>query len=219
MDTSKNHYQILGLDPAASADEIRKAYKNLARVYHPDLNPKRKITATDRFKRLQEAYSILADAGSRAQYDQSLGVSTPGTKAQSPASSVDEHNHSGSRQIHFSQDRARGRWLARISWRRKLAIVVWALCVLGSFLPTSPSVIVSVARFYQVSTTERLVWISIPLAMVWVGSWWSGDDDLDTSMWPALKVGLGIALELLAWVLFARFIGLYLLGPLILMVS
>jgi hypothetical protein len=219
MDTSKDHYQILGLDPTASGDEIRNAYKKLARAYHPDLNPKRKITAGSKFKRLQEAYSVLSDPPSREQYDQSLGISPLGAKSNHQLHQyADKHIQTGSWHIYFSPERGGG-WLDRVNWRRKVAIVVWVLCVVGSFLPTSSSVIVSVVRFYQVSATERLVWISIPLVMMWLGSSLSDDDNLDTSAWSVLKVGSGIVLELLAWVSFARFIGLYLLGPLIRMVS
>ena len=107
--------------------------------------------------------------------------------------------------------------LRGFGWRRTLAVVVWALCVLGSFLPTSSSVfvypIVLMTRIDPpVTTTLRLVGITIPLAMILVGSWLSDDDD-------GVKRAFGFVLELLAWVEFARLIGLFLLGPLILMVS
>ena len=220
MSTKKNHYEVLGIDPSASEEEIKTAYRKLARAYHPDLNPKRKITATHRFKRLQEAYSVLSDPISRQQYDQSLGVFQPGFKSNhQPYSVEDKEIQSGSWSIHVIQKRARGRWLDRIGWRRKLAIIIWALCVAGSFLPTSSSVIVYRAWFYQVSTAERLVRISIPLAMMWAGSWLSNNEDMDTSLGSVLKVVVGIVLELFAWVWFVRFIGLYLLGPLILKFS
>src|SRR5262245_13455952 len=107
--------------------------------------------------------------------------------------------------------------LRAIGWRRTLAVIVWALCVLGSFLPTSSSVfvfpILLLARFYPpVSTTLRLIGISIPLAMILVGSWLSDDaDDLNTSAWPALKPVFGIILEFFAWIEFVSLIGLFLL--------
>ena len=115
-------------------------------------------------------------------------------------------------------------WLARLNWRRKLAVIVWALCVLGSFLPTSSPVILDAGRasiygFSQASTAQRLVWISLPLAMMWVGSWLSDEDNLDDSAGSAVKKVLGILVEFIAWVRLAQLIGFYLLGPLILMVS
>ena len=220
MNTNKNYYQVLGIDPKASEDEIKKAYKKLARTYHPDLNPKRRITAEDRFKRLQEAYRVLSDPVSRQQYDQSLGISRPTSQSNSQPHRVDHTEiKSGSWSIHVHREGRRGRWLDSISWRRKLAVVIWALCVLGSFLATSSSVVFFMARFYQISTAQRLLWISIPLIMIWVGSWLSDDDNLDTSVGPALKQGFGILLEGLAWLYFARLIGLYFLGPLILRFS
>lgn len=67
--TNKDYYQILGIERAANADEIRKAYRRMARKYHPDLNPGDKA-AEDRFKNVQEAYDILSDDNKRKVYDQ-----------------------------------------------------------------------------------------------------------------------------------------------------
>jgi molecular chaperone DnaJ len=68
--TSKNdYYQTLGIGRSADSDEIRKAYRKLARKYHPDLNPGDKA-AEDRFKKVQEAYDILSDENKRKIYDQ-----------------------------------------------------------------------------------------------------------------------------------------------------
>jgi curved DNA-binding protein len=61
-------YKTLGVARNASADDIRKAYKKLARKYHPDVRPGDK-DAADQFKKVQQAYSILGDAEKRVQYD------------------------------------------------------------------------------------------------------------------------------------------------------
>src|ERR1700684_102591 len=63
------YYETLGVPRTANADEIRKAYRKLARKYHPDLNPGDK-SAEDRFKKVQEAYDILSDEDKRKIYDQ-----------------------------------------------------------------------------------------------------------------------------------------------------
>ncbi|MHB8232940.1 MAG: DnaJ C-terminal domain-containing protein [bacterium] len=65
----KDYYKILGVNKSASADEIKKAYRKLARKHHPDVNPNDK-TAESKFKELQEAYDILKDEKKRKEYDE-----------------------------------------------------------------------------------------------------------------------------------------------------
>lgn len=64
-----DYYKTLGVERGASEDDIRKAYRKLARKYHPDLNPGDKA-AEERFKNVQEAYDILNDSKKRSMYDQ-----------------------------------------------------------------------------------------------------------------------------------------------------
>lgn len=66
-----NHYEILGVGPAVSDDDLKKAYRALAKKYHPDLNPGDSI-AEKKFKEINEAYSILSDPQKRQEYDQEL---------------------------------------------------------------------------------------------------------------------------------------------------
>lgn len=75
-------YKVLGVGKKASSDEIKKAYKRLARKYHPDLNPG-DHKAEEQFKRISEAYATLSDPQKRAQYDKfgtlfGEGQSAPG---------------------------------------------------------------------------------------------------------------------------------------------
>ncbi len=65
----KDHYKTLGVSKSASADQIRKAYRRLARKYHPDVNPG-DSSAEERFKSIQEAYGVLGDKKKREMYDQ-----------------------------------------------------------------------------------------------------------------------------------------------------
>ena len=69
----KNYYEVLGTSKTASADEIKKAYRNLAFKYHPDRNPGDK-SAEEKFKEINEAYDVLSDEKKRADYD-SFGTS------------------------------------------------------------------------------------------------------------------------------------------------
>jgi curved DNA-binding protein len=64
----KDYYKSLGVDRKASDDEIRKAYRKLAKQYHPDYNPNDK-QAEERFKEINEAYEVLSDAKKRSYYD------------------------------------------------------------------------------------------------------------------------------------------------------
>src|SRR5579863_631661 len=66
---AQDYYQALGVSKEADADEIRKAYRKLARKHHPDLNPGDKASE-DRFKKVQEAYDILSDPKKKTMYDQ-----------------------------------------------------------------------------------------------------------------------------------------------------
>ena len=62
-----DHYQVLGVQRDASEDQIKKAYRKLARELHPDINPA--AEAQERFKLVTHAYEVLGDAKARATYD------------------------------------------------------------------------------------------------------------------------------------------------------
>ncbi|MGN1208273.1 MAG: molecular chaperone DnaJ [Christensenellales bacterium] len=65
---AKNYYEILGVDKNASADEIKSAYRKLAKLYHPDLN--KSEDAATKFKEINEAYECLSDPQKKSNYDQ-----------------------------------------------------------------------------------------------------------------------------------------------------
>lgn len=66
--SKRDYYEVLGVDKNASKDEIKKAYRKLARKYHPDVN--KEDDAEDKFKEAKEAYEVLGDEQKRTQYDQ-----------------------------------------------------------------------------------------------------------------------------------------------------
>ena len=65
----RDYYEVLGVSKTATADEIKKAYRKLARKHHPDVNPGDK-SAEEKFKEINEAYEVLSDADKRKRYDQ-----------------------------------------------------------------------------------------------------------------------------------------------------
>jgi len=71
-----NYYQILGVSQDASAEEIKKAFRQLAMCYHPDRNPENTKEAGKKFKEINEAYEVLGDEHKRKQYDSLVNFSS-----------------------------------------------------------------------------------------------------------------------------------------------
>ena len=67
MADQRDFYEVLGVSRTASQDEIQRAYRKLARTYHPDVN--KDPAADSRFKEIAEAYDVLSDPGTRQRYD------------------------------------------------------------------------------------------------------------------------------------------------------
>src|SRR3954464_13362110 len=74
---SADYYKILGVDRKASQEDIKKAYRKLARQYHPDTN--KEAGAEERFKAISEAYDTLGDPEKRKKYDRGSSVFTGGS--------------------------------------------------------------------------------------------------------------------------------------------
>ena len=70
MSEKRDYYEVLGVDKNASEADLKKAYKKMARKYHPDLNRDDPKTAEAKFKEVNEAYDVLKDPQKKAQYDQ-----------------------------------------------------------------------------------------------------------------------------------------------------
>ena len=68
-----NYYEILEVSKDANQDEIKKAYKKLAKKFHPDIN--KESGAEEKFKKINEAYEVLSDETKRKEYDQKLNSS------------------------------------------------------------------------------------------------------------------------------------------------
>lgn len=96
-----SYYAVLGLHPSASAVEIRRAYRELSKYYHPDTTQLPKATATAKFQQLNEAYATLSNPERRQVYDQKIRYSrynviqTP-TNFHQPVSSSNNRSYSSS---------------------------------------------------------------------------------------------------------------------------
>ena len=77
MAENKDYYAVLGIDKNASDDEIKKAYRKMAKKWHPDANPDNRKEAEEKFKEIGEAYDTLSDPQKRRMYDQ-FGSQGPG---------------------------------------------------------------------------------------------------------------------------------------------
>jgi curved DNA-binding protein CbpA len=88
----KNYYKILGVDVLANETEIKKAYRSLAKQYHPDVNQDKE--AVEIFCEIKEAYDVLSNPEQRARYDIQLKYTVVPSLATSHAASYEERHHS-----------------------------------------------------------------------------------------------------------------------------
>ena len=73
--TAQNHYDLLRIKPTASPQQIRRAYRDLSKLYHPDTTKLPPAIATEKFQILNEAYATLSNPEKRVAYDYSIGIS------------------------------------------------------------------------------------------------------------------------------------------------
>ena len=83
MANKRDYYEVLGVEKTASEEELKKAYRKLAKKYHPDANPDNKAEAEAKFKEVNEAYENLSDPQKRKMYDQ-FGFNDPNFGGQGP---------------------------------------------------------------------------------------------------------------------------------------
>ena len=93
----KDYYSILGVSREASPEEIKKAFRKLARLYHPDM-AQEKTGAEEKFKEINEAHEVLSDPGKRKKYDQLGGQAGVGG---APFAERDHGGMAEGREFHF----------------------------------------------------------------------------------------------------------------------
>ena len=117
--TKKDYYDILGVKKSASAEDIRKAFRKLARKFHPDVNPGDKA-AEEKFKNISEANDVLSDPKKRKIYDQLGYYSDHIDPAAAEASANASRGGGGFDPTHFGGFRPGTRTGSRISGQRRL---------------------------------------------------------------------------------------------------
>ena len=131
MAISRTHYEVLGVSPSASADEIRTAFRSLARQHHPDLADG--VSTDRRMSEINQAWSVLSDSSKRRDYDRSLRSEEPTSRTshQSVKDYAEEHRSA------FVQP-------ARFPWRGILffgvVAIVGVLFMHAVAKPTGPEV-------------------------------------------------------------------------------
>src|ERR1700722_6872009 len=93
----KDYYEVLGVTRGAAADEVKRAYRKLARKFHPDVSKER--NAENKFKEVQEAYEVLRDPEKRAAYDQLGRDYRPGQQFRPPPDWSQRFGHSDSQRF------------------------------------------------------------------------------------------------------------------------
>ena len=188
---NKDYYKVLGVDPEATPEQIKSAYRRLARKFHPDLNPKRR-SAEARFKEVQEAYEALSQHYPETEFEQRFEPTNIPVAYE------------------FVEERT---WLdIDWSWQRKLAVVFWVLCSAGVFLPTS---------ILNEHPLAGLVIVTIPLLLVWFGGRIADSEgmEMDLAFGSVLKEIAGKTMMVIGWLMFARLVGISLIGPLLVSIS
>ena len=159
----QSHYQLLGLSPQATAAELRQAFRNLSKRYHPDTTTLPPTEAHEAFARLRQAYAVLADPDSRRAYDavllQTPSLVVPSPRPTGPAATA--------RPIGVRRSLSGGEWFALVLLGLALALslvlgvgLAWAR---GAALITRPSWLSDAAMLSTAATATPVISSPAPL--------------------------------------------------------
>lgn len=170
MQNFRNYYQILGLTKDATPEDVKKAYRRLARQYHPDMNPG-DASAEEKFKDVGEAYEILSDVGKRAQYDQfsrfwkQTGFQT-GTPPKARAWNTRTNSRASTDEVDFSQFRDFNSFVDQLLNRREEEAAAQRTAVRDPYRPGTTKTAYTVPRATPRNAEARL---TVPLEKAFVG--------------------------------------------------
>ncbi len=147
-----NYYQILEISEQASADEIKKAYRRLAKIYHPDLNSNE--GAQEKFIEIEEAYTCLSNSSSRRIYDRLLSDLRSGRTGSANTSQRREQQYQKRR----SRARANARYHSKMSYAQYRRDEKYRISPLGRLLKFFLNVSTAILLIFPLVGLVDLLW-------------------------------------------------------------
>lgn len=142
-----NYYDVLGINKEASQDEIKKAYRNMMKAFHPDSYSGDKEFAQEKSKKINEAYSILKDPIKRMEYNNSLSFNSPYEKGEEKEGKGGGYSNSYQKSAYKEEVFSKKRVVPVLNWKRKAAYIIFLIGFLFLFVSIIDSFKIQLFKF------------------------------------------------------------------------